>query len=125
MVFTSPEWCIDLPVAPPDSIPICDFILNETYGRHALDDSKPPYTCGLSGKEYSALQVKDRVENLAKAIGKDLGWTPNQGNEWEKVVGVYSLNTVREDGTHVYMMEDRYTMVFGVYMLGVYGGISL
>ena len=48
-----------------------------------IDGSKPPYTCGLSGEGYSALQVEERVENLAKAIGKNLGWMPNQ---WEKVV---------------------------------------
>ena len=95
MVFTSPEWCRDLPVAPPDSLAICDFMLAEEHGRHAIDDSKPPFTCGLTGREYFASQVKERVESLAKALSNALCWLPDEGNEWGKVVATYAFNTVR------------------------------
>ncbi|KAL8767819.1 MAG: hypothetical protein Q9209_005813 [Squamulea sp. 1 TL-2023] len=95
MVFTSPEWVPKLPFDPPDSVPICDFMLNEQYGRRALNDSRPPFTCGLTGAEYSAHQVKDRVYKLAKALSKELAWNPNQGTEWDKVAGIFSINTVR------------------------------
>ena len=94
MVFTSPEWVPRLPFDPPDSIPICDFMLDERYGRHPLKDSKPPFTCALSGQEYSPLEVRDRVQWLAQALSKELGWQPNVGTEWDKVVGVFSVNTV-------------------------------
>ena len=94
MVFTPPEWVPKLPFDPPDSIPISEFMLDEAYGRHPLHNARPPFTCGLSGTEYSALQVRDRVEKLARALSKELGWQPNSGTEWNKVIGVFSLNTV-------------------------------
>jgi len=94
MVFTAPDWVPKLPFDPPDSIPICEFMLNEIYGRHPLGYSRAPFTCGLSGTEYSALEVKERVNSLAKGLSKELGWHPNKGTEWDKVIGVFSLNTV-------------------------------
>lgn len=36
----------------------------------------------------------DRVESLAKGLAKEFGWSPNQGTEWDKVVGIFALNTV-------------------------------
>lgn len=94
MVFKPPNWVPRLPFDPPDSIPICEFMLNEAYGRHPLSHSRAPFTCGLSGTEYSASEVKARVEHLAQALAKELGWHPNKGSEWDKVIGVFSLNTV-------------------------------
>ncbi|KAL8687538.1 MAG: hypothetical protein Q9218_006320 [Villophora microphyllina] len=94
MVFTSPAWVPEMPFDPPDSIPICDFMLNEQYGRRPLKHSRPPFTCGLTGVEYSALEVKERVDKLARALSKELGWQPNKGTEWDKVAGVFSVNTI-------------------------------
>jgi len=95
MPFYPPAWVPKLPFDPPDSIPISDFILEEHYGRHPLGYARNPFTCGLTGKTYSALEVKERVDFLARALAKELGWHPNQGSEWDKVCGVFSLNTVR------------------------------
>ena len=94
MVFTNPQWVPKLPFEPPDSVPISEFMLNELYGRRPLTDSRPPFTCGLTGHEYSAHEVKDRVYKLAKALSEELGWKPNQGTEWDKVAGIFSVNTV-------------------------------
>lgn len=94
MVFTTPKWAPDLAMDPPDSITLADFMLDEKYGRRALNESKPPFTCGLTGKEYSAVEVRDRVEKLAKGISQELGWKPNEATEWDKVMGIFSLNTV-------------------------------
>ncbi|KAI9695863.1 MAG: hypothetical protein M1836_005980 [Candelina mexicana] len=94
MVFTAPEWVPKLPFDPPDSIPISEFMLNEMYGRHPLGYSKAPFTCGLSGASYSALEVRDRVDCLARALAKEFDWHPNKDTEWDKVVGVFSLNTI-------------------------------
>ncbi|KAL8810983.1 MAG: hypothetical protein Q9223_007628 [Gallowayella weberi] len=60
-------------------------MLNEQYGRKPLSDSRPPFTCGLTGHEYSAHEVKDRVYNLAKALSKELGWKPNGGSEEARI----------------------------------------
>ncbi|KAL8762842.1 MAG: hypothetical protein Q9184_001228 [Pyrenodesmia sp. 2 TL-2023] len=94
MVFTAPPWVPDLPFDPPDSVPLCDFMLDEKYGRRALNDSRPPFTCGLTGIEYSATEVKHRVNKLSRALSKELGWRPNRGTEWDKVAGVFSVNTI-------------------------------
>lgn len=95
MVFSAPASVPGLSFDPPDNIPISEFMLNEKYGRHPFAQSRQPFTCGITGVGYSALQVRDRVEHLAKALTKDLAWDPSSGSEWDKVVAVFSLNTVR------------------------------
>ncbi|KAL9020150.1 MAG: hypothetical protein Q9185_002607 [Variospora sp. 1 TL-2023] len=94
MVFTPPSEVPKLPFNPPDSIPICDFMLDERYGRRALNSSRPPLICGLTGVEYSAVEVKHRVDRLARALSKQLGWHPNEGTEWDKVAAVFSVNSI-------------------------------
>lgn len=94
MSFLPPSWVPKLPFDPPDSIPICDFILDENYGRHPLGYSFAPFTCGLTGKSYSSLEVKERVDFLARGLAKELGFHPNKGSEWDKVIAVFSVNTL-------------------------------
>jgi hypothetical protein len=93
MVYYPPRSNPPLPPIP-DSIPISEFMLDESYGRSSLSSSLHPFTCGLSGKTYSWFEVRDRVEFLARALAKEFGWNPNQGTEWDKVVGCFLLNTV-------------------------------
>ena len=95
MTFHPPKWVPALSREPPDSIPICDFMFNEEYGRHPLSTSMAPFTCGLTGNEYSALEVKLRVEKLGRSLARELNWDPNTGSEWDKVAAVFALNTVR------------------------------
>ncbi|KAL0937583.1 AMP-binding enzyme (4-coumarate-CoA ligase) [Colletotrichum truncatum] len=94
MVFTSPSWVPQLPIDPPDSITIAEFMSNEEHGRYPLATSRDPYTCGLTGKSYTASEVKQRTDFLARAIAKKLDFAPNEGTEWDKVIGLYSLNTI-------------------------------
>lgn len=67
---------------------------DEHYGRYPLGYSRNPYTCGLTGKTYSALETKDRVDYLARALSKELSWHPNKGTEWDKVAGIFAFNTI-------------------------------
>lgn len=94
MVFYPPKT---VPWQPhvPDDVPICDFIFDEKYRQVPLAEAKDPFTCGLSGRSYSALEVKDRVDYLSRALAKEFGWHPRKGTEWDKVIGVFSVNTVR------------------------------
>ncbi|KAK8184936.1 uncharacterized protein BKA78DRAFT_256216 [Phyllosticta capitalensis] len=94
MVFHPPSWVPQLQSEPPDSISVYDFLYNESYGRFSLLYARPPFTCGLSGKEYPAKHVIDRIEALARALSQELGWEPNNGTEWDKVIGVFSVNTI-------------------------------
>jgi hypothetical protein len=98
MPFVPPSWVPRMPFDPPDSITVADFMLDEHHGRHPLGYSRPMFTCGLTGKEYSALEVRERVDFLARGLAKELGWQPNKGTEWDKVIAVFSVNTVRSSG---------------------------
>lgn len=69
-------------------------MLDDKHGRVPNKHSKNPFTCGISGRTYTALEMVDRVESLAKGLAKEFGWSPNQGTEWDKVVGIFALNTV-------------------------------
>ena len=95
MVFYPPSFISKLPEVP-DSVPICDFILDEQHGRRPLSESWDPYICGLSGTRITAKQQKERVDHLARALANEFGWKVNEGSEHDKVVGVFALNTVRE-----------------------------
>lgn len=93
MVFYPPETAPEVEFIP-DDVAICDFMLDERHGRYALGYCMNPFTCGLTGKTYTALDVYERVDALARAMSKEFGWHPNQGSEWDKVVGIFSVNTV-------------------------------
>lgn len=93
MVFHPPKWVPQLPHVP-DNVSICDFMLDERYGRYPLGYSRDPFTCGITGRTHSSLEVAERVESLARTLAKEFGWNPNKGSEWDKVVGIYSFNSV-------------------------------
>ncbi|KAH9204804.1 4-coumarate-CoA ligase, variant [Leptodontidium sp. 2 PMI_412] len=92
MTFLPGALAPKLPEIP--DVPICDFIFDEEYGRHAVSKSHHPYVCGLTGKSYSVPEQKERVQLLARALAKELNWSVNEGSEYEKVVGVFALNTI-------------------------------
>ncbi|KPM42945.1 hypothetical protein AK830_g3623 [Neonectria ditissima] len=94
MVFTSPQWVPSIPFEIPDSITVGEFMRDEQYGRYPLATARNPYTCGLTGKTYTAVEVVKRVDWLARAIAKRLALDPLEGTEWDKVIGIFSLNTI-------------------------------
>lgn len=67
---------------------------SEKHGRHAFATSRNPYTCGLTGKTYTASEFVARTDYLARALAKRLRFDPHDGTEWDRVVGLFSLNTV-------------------------------
>ncbi|KAH7379490.1 4-coumarate-CoA ligase [Pyrenochaeta sp. MPI-SDFR-AT-0127] len=94
MVFKAPAWMPQLPFDPPDTIPIHQFVLDEAYGRYPYQDSKDPYTSALTGASTPITDVKQRVEYIAQGLAKDLGWKTNEGDDWGKVVSIFSVNHV-------------------------------
>lgn len=93
MPFSPPSWSPPLPDVP-DSISVETFMFDENYGRYPLGYSNPPFTDGLTGRNYSALEVKERIDYVARALSEELGFKPNEGSEWDKVVGCFSVNTM-------------------------------
>ncbi|KAK5170311.1 uncharacterized protein LTR77_004898 [Saxophila tyrrhenica] len=93
MPFHPPSWSPPMPEIN-ESISIERFMTDENYDRHPIGYSNPPFTCGMTGKSYSAFEVKERVEHLSRALTDELGMKPNEGSEWDKVVGVFSNNTI-------------------------------
>jgi hypothetical protein len=109
MVFKPPRWVPSFKVDEiPDSIPISQFMLDEKYGRAKLCDSKAPFICGLSGAQYTTLQVKQRVQFLGRALEKSLNWSPNKGSEWGKVVTIFAHNTVMDQSSMFLNLGDTF-----------------
>lgn len=80
---------------PPDSITIAEFMQSERYGRHPISESRNPFTCGITGRTYSVRDFFNRCDLLSQSIAIRLGWSPNDGTPWDKVVAIFSLNSVR------------------------------
>lgn len=80
---------------PPDSIIVGEFWGNERYGRLPHDKSHIPFTCGATGKAYTAAEMRERYELLARSLAKRTGWSPNEETPWDKVVGIFAYNSVR------------------------------
>ncbi|KXT09569.1 hypothetical protein AC579_712 [Pseudocercospora musae] len=106
MPFTPPSWVPECPVIP-ENISLETFMFNEHYGRFPMGYSQPPFSCALSGRQFSALDMKDRVDWLSRALCDEFGWKPDQGSEWDKVVAVFSLNTI-----------DYLTLAWAVHRIG-------
>lgn len=65
--------------------------------KYRVQKSEKPHTfvCGLSGKSIKAVDAKERMESIAKALSKRTGWVPVQEEtEWEKIACIYSINAV-------------------------------
>lgn len=93
MLFEPPAFLPRLqPI--PDNIPICDFVFDERYGRRPIAQSLDAYTCGLSGRSVTARVQKDNVDFLARSLVEGMGWDVNSGSEFDKVIGVFAMNTV-------------------------------
>ncbi|KAG9249429.1 uncharacterized protein F5Z01DRAFT_716005 [Emericellopsis atlantica] len=99
MILDPPATVAQLPFAPPDSVPIHDFLLgqvSEQYGRHPLEESRPPFICGITGTSYSVAQVEQRVEALARTLAADLQWGGSLDNvdEMDRVAAFFALNSI-------------------------------
>lgn len=82
-------------------------MFDEQYGRFPLGYSKAPFTCALSGRSFTALDMKDRVDYLSRALCEEFGFKPNEGSEWDKVIAVFSLNQI-----------DYMTLAWAVHRIG-------
>lgn len=104
MPFKQPGWVPNLQPETqiPDNISIPDFMFDEKYGRYSLVDSRPPFICGISGKALSTTDVRQQVDFLARGIAKELAWVVNEGLELDKVVCLFSFNTVCLKDTHAW-----------------------
>ncbi|RAL13942.1 acyl--CoA ligase [Aspergillus homomorphus CBS 101889] len=93
MVFYPPKWAGELPPIP-DTLPLCDFMLDEKYGRAPLHQSPAPFICNVTGKGYSPAEIVDRVDYLARTLSQELDWEPNTGAAEDKVIGIFSVNAI-------------------------------
>jgi len=86
---------LQLQSEPPDSISIEQFMFDPAYGRAPYSEASTGFICGLSGKTYPLAENRQRVNYLARALSKEFGFKPNEGSEYDKVVGVFTVNAVR------------------------------
>ena len=78
---------------------ICDFMFDEQNGRCPYAKSLDAYVCGRSGSRLTAVEYKSQVELLARALSKEFTWGVDTGSEFDKVVGIFALNTVSKKHT--------------------------
>lgn len=109
MVFKAPAFTPPLPEVP-DTVPLCEFMFDERYGRCPISKSLDPYTCGLTGQSISAEEQKVRVEYLARALAHEFAWNVNEGTEFDKVVGVFATNTVSDEIQRTHSSSTVYAM---------------
>lgn len=93
MVFTPPKWVPQLPEIP-DTVPIPNFMFDEAHGRAPYNTSRDAYICGITGKKVTAKEQRQSYQYLARALAKELSWSVNSGSEYDKVCGVFALNTI-------------------------------
>ena len=85
---------------------------SEEYGRYPIAKARHPYTCGLTGRTRTAAEVILREDHLARGIGQILRFDPHLGSEWDRVVAVFSVNTVsnlRRDELNPLTNQNRLT----------------
>lgn len=82
---------------PPDSVTVEEFLRDEKYGRYPAAKARNPFTCALSGKSYTVTEIQKRTCQLSRALAKRLCFDLSDGTEWDRVVCIFSLNTVGND----------------------------
>jgi hypothetical protein len=87
-------FALTLHVAPSRSITLPQFMYEDHHGRKVKRSSRAPFTCGVTGRSYSAVEVAQRVDYLARSLAATLGFDNEEGTEWERVVGIFSYNSV-------------------------------
>lgn len=94
MIFTPPPWVPKVSGPIPETLPVGEFVLNGDPGRPPTGSGKTPFLDAITGQSRTIEEIADRVDRLARALAQEFGWSPNEGSPWDKVVAVFSLNTV-------------------------------
>ncbi|KAL4880710.1 hypothetical protein BJY04DRAFT_207902 [Aspergillus karnatakaensis] len=94
MIFTPPEWGREMmPI--PESLPIYEFLLKRDSRQiYNITEGRATLTCAQSDKSYTLETIQERVDALSRSLGHELGWSPNEGSSWDKVIGIFSFNTI-------------------------------
>ncbi|KAK8024107.1 4-coumarate- ligase [Apiospora rasikravindrae] len=100
MIFHPPSWVPKLPfgtnthIRSPSTTLIGEFWSEERYGRQSIASSRDPFVCGVTGNAFTTSEMRERYELLARSLSKRMGWRVNEDTPWDKVVCVYSLNSI-------------------------------
>lgn len=70
--------------------------MSDDWRPIAVNESRPAFSCPITNCEYQPGQIRQRVDFLSRAFAKVLDWHPSKGDEWGKVMGVFTLNTVSD-----------------------------
>jgi hypothetical protein len=94
MVFKCPSWVPELPWEIPTSTLLGDFVLAGNKELRKKDIDRTPLVCAISGKSYSIETLNEKVDLMARSLSKELGWSANKGESRDKVLGIFSFNSV-------------------------------
>ncbi|KAH8172096.1 AMP-binding enzyme domain-containing protein [Sarocladium implicatum] len=96
MTFHPPSYVPDVPL-PADDVSIPDFLFgpkSEEYGGVQKSKALNPFTDALTGRTFTRDEYHDRYQSLARALAAELGVEVNGEAELEKVIGIYSYNSI-------------------------------
>ncbi|KAL4962934.1 acyl--CoA ligase [Aspergillus stella-maris] len=94
MVYSSPSWVPRIPCEIPDDVTVGQLALNGNANLPPQCGGKPPFVDAINGKAYDTKTLLQRVDYLSRSLAQELGWSPNEGNPEDKVVAIYSWNTL-------------------------------
>jgi len=95
MIFRSPKWMPSLPVDIQTGTTVGDFVLGGLGNGRSPAAEEEVLTDALTGTTYSIQHLRSRVDQLARGLALHLGWSPTKEDASNKVVGIYSFNSVR------------------------------
>lgn len=96
MPFDPPQWLPALSEIP-HSVTLEQFVLDSDNSHRAPKSSHPALVCGVTGKSYDLTTVRSRVDCIARSLRSIpvlQSSSVESVSEWNKVVAIYSLNTI-------------------------------
>ena len=98
MSLFRPAWVPTLADADiPDDVSLSDFIFDDSLRPRRCADSPPPFVDSISGKGVDIAETQRRIEWLAAGLASKLGIEDVSGDVWQRVVGLFTVNNVREN----------------------------
>lgn len=94
MIFRSPSWVPQIDKGIPDTVLVGDFVTQRNHNLYDWSDDKATLICAISNKTYDMKTIKQRISRLSRSLSKELDWSSNAGSPWNKVIGIFSYNTV-------------------------------
>ena len=94
MVFYPPPKTLRLPYEPPDNLTLEQFITSDEHRPIPFRLARPPFSDGCGEAGTQPAECLRRIDLLSRSLNHILDWRLDHGSEWNKVMAIFTLNTV-------------------------------